>query len=47
MVEPTSSMLHTKYQGHWPFGSRGGFERLLPYMGMAVSSLTVIEYLSD
>ena len=25
-------MLHTKAQGHWPFGSREGF---LPYMGVA------------
>ena len=22
LVGPTSPMLHTKYQGHWPFGSR-------------------------
>ena len=29
-------MLHTKFQGHWPFGSREeDFLRFLPYMGMA------------
>ena len=22
LVRPTTQMLHTKYQGHWPFGSR-------------------------
>ena len=27
-------MLHTKFQGHWPFGS-GDFLRFLPYMGIA------------
>ena len=29
-------MLHTKFQGYWPFGSREeDFLRFLPYMGMA------------
>ena len=29
-------MLHTKFQGHWPFGSKEeDFLRFLPYMGMA------------
>ena len=29
-------MLHTKFQGHWPFGSgEEDFLRFLPYMGMA------------
>ena len=27
-------MLHTNFQGHWPFGSREDFLRFLPYMGM-------------
>ena len=31
-------MLHTKAQGHWPFGSgEEGFEGLLPYMGVAAT----------
>ena len=29
-------MLHTKFQGHQPFGSREDFLRFLPYMGMVV-----------
>ena len=29
-------MLHTKFKGHWPFGSREeDFLKFLPYMGMA------------
>ena len=28
-------MLHTKFQGHQPFGSGEGFLSFLPYMGMA------------
>ena len=28
-------MMHTKFQGHQPFGSREDFLRFLPYMGMA------------
>ena len=29
-------MLHTNFQGHWPFGSREeDFLKFLPYMGMA------------
>ena len=28
-------MLHTKFQGHWPFGSGEDFLRFLPYIGMA------------
>ena len=27
-------MLHTKPQGHWPFGSGEDFRRFLPYMGV-------------
>ena len=27
--------MHTKIQGHWPFGGKEGFFRFLPYMGMA------------
>ena len=35
MVEPTSTMLHTKSQGNWPFGSRElDIQRVLPYMGV-------------
>ena len=34
-VGPKSTMLHTKPQGHWPFGSREeDFKGFLPYMGM-------------
>ena len=29
------SMLHTNFQGHWPFGSGEDFLRFLPYMGLA------------
>ena len=30
------TMLHTKFQGHWPIGSgEEDFLRFLPYMGMA------------
>ena len=28
-------MLHTEFQGHWPFDSGEDFSRFLPYMGMA------------
>ena len=28
-------MMHTKIQGHGPFGSGEDFFRFLPYMGMA------------
>ena len=29
-------MRHTKFQGHWPFGSgEDDFFKFLPYMGMA------------
>ena len=35
LVVPEHPMLHTKFKGHWPFGSREeGFLRFLPYMGM-------------
>ena len=31
-------MLHTKAQGHWPFGSEEeAFEVFLPYMGVAAT----------
>ena len=31
-------MRHTKFQGHWPFGSgEEDFLQFLPYMGMAAS----------
>ena len=33
---PESLMLHTKPQGHWPFGSgEENFEGFLPYMDVA------------
>ena len=37
LVGPTSSILHTKSQGHWPSGSveKKIFKRFLPYMGVA------------
>ena len=35
-------MLHTKFQGHRPFGSGGeDFLRILPYMGMAAILVNV------
>ena len=35
IVELKHPMMHTKIQGHWPFGSREeAFFRLLPYMAM-------------
>ena len=35
LVGPTSPMLHTKSQGHWPFDSTEKiFKGFLPYMGV-------------
>ena len=34
LVGPTSPMLHTKSQGHWPFGSRRRYLKGLTYMGV-------------
>ena len=37
LVGPTSLMLHTKSQGHWPFGSTEKiFKGFLPYVGVVV-----------
>ena len=35
LVGPTSTKLHTKYQGHWPFGSKKIFKKFSSYMGLA------------
>ena len=33
LVGPTSPMLHTKFQGHWPFGSREDILRVFTIYG--------------